>query len=361
MLRLAIIGCGEVVRELHVPALLKLRRARVLSVEALVDPSVKRAAAIGKDFPGATAYSSLEQALRDCRPDLTLVASPAGLHAEHGLAALAAGSHVLMEKPMTTTPAPARQLVDAADRAGLVLAVGLPRRLYAAFAGIAASVRRGDLGDHVRFTYREGDPYSWQVATGTPFQRAISGGGVLLDKGAHALDTLMQVFGPLRATAAWDDALVNGVESNVVVHLSGENAEGMLQLSWDQTLNNGFEIRGSRGAIAADLGDIHRYRFRDHSGHWRVVAPQVAWPDDTAATPTRRVVTRSYHDCFRLGWIAFIRAVLHREQPVATGRDGLSVIEMIHDAFERSEPLDMAWLDDSERASQAARHWRTPR
>jgi predicted dehydrogenase len=196
------------------------------------------------------------------------------------------------------------------------------------------------------------------VATDAAFQRSLSGGGVLLDKGAHALDTLVQVFGHLRVKRAWDDALVGGVESNAMVELSGPKADGSLQLSWDQSLNNGFEISGSHGAVAVDLGNIHSYRIRQPGGAWRFVTPPVAWADDVSATPTRLAQPRGYHDCFRLGWIAFVRAVLYGEPPVASGQDGVSVMEIIHDAYACVRPMDMAWLDDNERAAQAARHWK---
>lgn len=78
--------------------------------------------------------------------DAVIVASPNYLHAEHGVAALEAGKHVLVEKPLATTLEGCDQLLEAARRSGRVLAVGLEMRVFTLFERVKRVVEAGDIG-----------------------------------------------------------------------------------------------------------------------------------------------------------------------------------------------------------------------
>src|SRR5439155_24496506 len=121
--------------------------------------------------------------------------SPPALHADHAVAALAAGSHVLCEKPMAIRAADAERMVAAATNARRSLAIGMTRRLATGLLEARALIAAGALGDGVRFVYRDGSVYDWPVSTNAPFSRATAGGGVLIDVGSHAIDYLSALFG----------------------------------------------------------------------------------------------------------------------------------------------------------------------
>ncbi len=78
--------------------------------------------------------------------DAVIVASPNYLHAEHTVAALDAGKHVLVEKPMATTTEDCDRMLAAAERADRVLAVGLEMRVFTLFAEVKRRIDAGDVG-----------------------------------------------------------------------------------------------------------------------------------------------------------------------------------------------------------------------
>ena len=360
MLNLAIIGCGAVVEDLHVPPILKLARAGALRVTALVDNNPGRAARLKREFPAAKVFAAPADAYADHPVQITLITSPPGLHLTHGLAAFAAGSHVFTEKPMVTTGADAERFTAAAAAAKRVLAVGLPRRFFPHVAEVASLITRGELGDSLTFTYREGGPYSWPVASEAAFRRETSGGGVLMDKGVHALDTLDQVFGVAEVICSEDDSLRGGVEANSRVELSYPqyNVRGELQLSWDQPLNNGFWIRGSRGEVSLGLEDIGLYRLRVPGGEWREVRALVSWPSTTVEKNPAHETPDGYYDCIYLQWVGVVRSVLFGGSPVVDGLKATRVIQTIESAYQRAKPLNLPWLGPPERVALAAGHWR---
>jgi predicted dehydrogenase len=95
-----------------------------LELAGLCEPNHSRAAAFSQRFPGAPVYSELDDLLADATVDAVLVATPPRTHHAIASAALQAGKHVLVEKPLAKTAAEASDLIDIADRSGLVLMPG---------------------------------------------------------------------------------------------------------------------------------------------------------------------------------------------------------------------------------------------
>lgn len=118
--RIAVIGAGRWAFAHHIPALLADPRARLVGV---VEPSEGRRRALAERL-GVPAFETTEQLLSAELADAVVVASPAATHHAATLAALGAGLHVLVEKPMTTSSVDAWALVETAGRLDLHLMVG---------------------------------------------------------------------------------------------------------------------------------------------------------------------------------------------------------------------------------------------
>ena len=133
----------------HVPAL----RASGFRVEALVgtDPARTAARARACGIEGAT--TNLAEALTAPRVEAVVIATPPESHAELVLSALAAGKHVLCEKPFASRLADAITMHNAAESSGLVHAVGHEMRWYPHHATMAAAIARGDIGQPTFATY----------------------------------------------------------------------------------------------------------------------------------------------------------------------------------------------------------------
>ena len=354
---LCIVGCGAVVADLHMPVVEVLSRKRAVTVVALVDNQKERAGRFLKKFPRATVYEKLDEALRAQPIGLTFIASPPGLHAEHALTALASGSHVLVEKPMVTRSSDAQRLAEATKAAGRVTAVGLPRRYYPHIAEVADLIARGLFGSNLTFRYREGGAFGWPVASDAVFKREKSGGGVLMDKGVHALDVLEQLFGDVRVVRCRDDALHGGVECGAVLDLQYPNVKGELSLSWDQPLNNGIWISGSSAEAFLGLDVIHTYKWRQPGGKWTVRAAQKAWPKSLLANGPLKTPT-DYYQCIALQWWGALRAIVHGERPAVDAERAGQVIRAIETAYAQSEPLTLPWLTPLEQSNMNPAHWR---
>ena len=131
-MRLGVVGCGLIAQLAHLPALTALRGR--FAVVAVADPSPRVRAAVARLYGVADAYARHEELLELAGVDAVLVASPNGTHAQVTLDALAAGAHVLVEKPLCLSPADAARIVRAA--AGRVVQVGYMKRFDAAYEAL---------------------------------------------------------------------------------------------------------------------------------------------------------------------------------------------------------------------------------
>ena len=120
-LRIAVIGCGRIA-EAHLDAIAAL--ASLATLVAVVDPDPARAAKVAAERGAAYACTTLAEALALDTVDAVILCTPNACHAPQTLEALAAGKHVLVEKPMAENAADAQAMADAADASGRVLAVG---------------------------------------------------------------------------------------------------------------------------------------------------------------------------------------------------------------------------------------------
>ncbi len=122
-LRLGVVGCGRIAQVAHLPAAAK---ADGIELTAVCDPSPVLSGAVGRRYD-VHAFTELEPML-DSGLDAVVVATPDRLHHEHAVAALEAGKHVLVEKPLAPEPDDARHLGELADQLGLKLQVGAMKR-----------------------------------------------------------------------------------------------------------------------------------------------------------------------------------------------------------------------------------------
>lgn len=123
--------------------------------------------------------------------DLVIVSSPDALHAQHALAAIAAGRHVVVDKPFATSLADARAMTAAATRAGVQLTAFQNRRWDADFLTLRRLIGEGKLGRIVQF---ESHFDRWRPEPAAVWKEARDGGS-WLDLGPHLVDQALCLFG----------------------------------------------------------------------------------------------------------------------------------------------------------------------
>ncbi|MCX5570161.1 Gfo/Idh/MocA family protein [Kaistia nematophila] len=196
--RIGIIGAGSWAVANHLPI---LQRNPNVELVGVARPGAAELAKVKEAFGFPHAYETYEELLDNVEMDGVIVASPHHLHAEQAMAALAKGSHVMVEKPMATNSADARRLIAAAEKAGREILVPYGWSFQPYFKKAHQLVASGRIG-RIRHV-------SAQMAT--PIEDLVSGG--------ELQGTEKEMFRPERAT--WAHPGAGGYGWGQLVHMLG--------------------------------------------------------------------------------------------------------------------------------------------
>lgn len=211
--RVGLLGLGTIGVS-HARALAQLRDRATLV--AFSGGSAQRAADAG--WPEAAQQSPAELLRRDDL-DVIAICTPSGAHAENVLSALGQGKHVVVEKPLALTAADADRIVSLAEDTGVSVHVISQRRLEPEVRAVRAALEEGLLGavrlatTHVHW-WRDEDYYAAAAWRGD----AAGGGGSLMNQGAHNVDLLRWLAGPVDSVTAQSATLAHqpGTEDTTV-------------------------------------------------------------------------------------------------------------------------------------------------
>ena len=188
-----VVGCG-----------MGHKRARTVvetpgtALVAVVDADPARARCTGEDLDVPWS-DSLDPWLGRAEAEVVYVLTPTGRHAEVALAAIEAGKHVLVTKPMEATLAACDRMIRAAEARGRLLAVDVERRFSPAVLGLRRAVRDGRLGrvlgGEVALKIRRTMDY-FREGGGWRGTRRLDGGGVLSNQAIHHVDEAVFLLGP---------------------------------------------------------------------------------------------------------------------------------------------------------------------
>ena len=192
---IGIIGCGTIANSAHIPAYLKNPDVRI---KYFCDIIPEKASGAVEKYGCGTACTDYHDVIDDPEIDAVSVCTPNRIHMTITCDALAAGKHVLCEKPAARTYADALKMQEAQHKYGKTLNIGVVNRFSSAVRKIREMISNGDLGEvyHVYVSFRQ--QRSIPGLGGAFTTNAISGGGVLIDWGVHYLDIVMFCTGDPR-------------------------------------------------------------------------------------------------------------------------------------------------------------------
>lgn len=233
-LKIGVVGCGGIANQKHFPALKE--NADLNEIVAFCDIVEERAVKAAEEFgaEGAKVYTDYKELLANPDVEVVHVCTPNVSHSEITVAAFEAGKHVYCEKPMSHNSEEAEKMVEAWKKSGKKFTVGYQNRFREEVQNLHDSCVNGDLGEiyygKAHAVRRRGVP-TWGVFP----NKALQGGGPLIDIGTHALDITLWCMGNYE---------VDSVTGSVFYKLGGmkEATIGNLFGPWDPET---FEVEDS--------------------------------------------------------------------------------------------------------------------
>jgi predicted dehydrogenase len=275
---------------------------------------------------GLRLIDSYEQVLSDDDVDAVVLATPHSLHERQIMAAAAAGKHIFVEKPITLDRAGAENAVDAARRAGVVLAVGYCRRFHPSVAGLRHRLQEGRLGtvvcmvaQHTTSTGQFIPPDNWRAAP------EEAPGGALTAVGVHALDHMIELAGRVADVHCVTARHLPGrCDDTTTVMLNFESgATGLIFCSVATATNFSFTLYGSKGLAEISRPDLQSLRF---------VPTSDQPPTGVVIAPAGEIEEHPGFDMLHAQLTEFARCIRdHRPYPVAIDdvMHGMAVFDAI--------------------------------
>ena len=332
MVGIAIIGCGGIARNRHIPALSMVPEARLAG---FYNRTRARAEECASRY-GGKVYESFEEVLSDPQVDAVVVCTAARSHCDYTVRALLAGKHVLCEKPMAVTAKDCEKMVEAAKQSGKKLMISHNQRRYEPHRKAKELLEKGEIGRLLTFrTFLgiKGPEYASVYGNNNAyFNKEESGRGVMSDVGSHRIDLMRWMTGaeydrvftyaPTLEKTKPDGSLIDVDDNSMSIVEMDNGVVGLIVSSWTSM---GGEDRITQ--LFGTEGTITLYR-KDHP----VV---VEYKDGTTAyydfpeNPDQSQTALT--DIDRL----FVEAIEKDTEPLVTGEDGLAVLRLL-DAMDES-------------------------
>jgi UDP-N-acetyl-2-amino-2-deoxyglucuronate dehydrogenase len=345
-LKTAVIGCGKVAH-IHAEALRKIPESEFVAV---CGRDAAKARAFGERH-GARPFTSIEEMV-GTGVQAVVVATPHPAHASVATAALRAGAHVIVEKPLASSLEDCDAMIATARAAGRTLAMISQRRLYAPTRRVRDAIDAGKLGRPVLGTvtmlgwrdeaYYRADPWRgrWEG----------EGGGVLVNQAPHQIDLLQWFMGDVEELyGAWanlNHPYIEVEDTSVAVLRFRGGALGNIVVSnsQDPALFGRVWVHGSNGATVgvqtdggamfiAGLSSVTEPPINDV---WKVRGEEgelARWQKEDADLFRTIDATKHYH---RLQIRDFLQSVLAGREPLVPGTEGRKTVE-IFTAIYRSQ------------------------
>jgi len=324
----ALLGCGRIAQHFHLEILSRLPHVRLVAV---AEPDPERRKAAGVRVPGVRLFADYDDLLASTEAAAVVICLPSSLHAKAASAALGAGRHVYLEKPLVTRLEDARAVLRAWEEAGTVGMIGFNFRFNPLYIRARSILSDGALGPLIGVR----TVFSSATRQMPEWKRAReSGGGALLDLGSHHFDLVPYLLGRDIAVVAADITSVRTEGDTAVVQFAlADGLPGQSLFSICAATDDRIEVYGQEGRLSVD-----RFRAR-----LRKVGPHVEYRrrrrffGDLRELARRMgsLLRRPGEPSFGLALQTFVEAVRDGNRPHPDLGDGYRSL-LVLDAAERS-------------------------
>jgi UDP-N-acetylglucosamine 3-dehydrogenase len=327
-LKAAVIGVGSIGRN-HARVYRESKNAELVAV---VDNFAQTAAQVAQQH-NVPSYTDIEEMLDREKPDIVTVSVPTEAHLEAAKIALQRGVHVLVEKPIASTLEQAREMIQLAEEAGVVLAVGHIERHNPAISELTKRVNDGALGTLFQLHARRIGP----------FPARIRDVGVLLDLATHDLDVMGSIVRQpvLRVMAETLSGINTDREDMVNGMIRFSNGVlGVIDINWmTPTKVRELTVIGALGMFRANYLSQELYFYENDAA-----------PSNWDSLSVLRGVGEGNMMGLKITRVEplvaeiedFIRAVNTNGEPKVTGRDGLRALylaQLMVESGQTAQPI----------------------
>lgn len=316
-----LVGCGRIAKN-HLESIKAIPQA---SLVAICDNN-PAALNHGIDKYGGLGYQSYQDMLANPYIDVVNICTPSGLHASMAIAAMEAGKHVLVEKPMAMSLAEADAMIATAEAKGVILGVVHQNRFNKVIVQTRKALEEGKFGilthgSAVVRWHRDDAYYQQAPWRGTWAQD----GGCLMNQSIHNIDLLQWMFGPVQsvfAHTATNCRKIQGEDVAVAVLKFKSGALATIEASvtiYPKNLEETLNIFGTTGTAVVGgiaVNKIETWRFPEED-EAAVLAEQLQEPPNVYGYGHADII------------VDFIDAIMCGREPAVSGKEGRKALEII--------------------------------
>lgn len=343
MLKVALVGCGRIAKR-H-SELLGHRQLEGACLAAVADVVGAKAEAIAEPF-AVPWFTDMHKMMERVQPDIVVVLTESGLHAEHTIALAPHGKHIVVEKPMALTLDDADEMIRACDRHNVRLFVVKQNRFNVPVVKLREALEGGRFGKPVLGTvrvrwcrpqsYYDQDPWrgTWALD-----------GGVLTNQASHHIDLLEWMMGEVDSVFAKSTTALADIETEdtaVVILKFSSGALGVIEATTatrPADLEGSISILGEKGTVEIGGFAVNEMKV------WRFETPK---PEDAEVLEKYSVNPPSVYGFGHKAYYEHVIGCIMQDQPHLVdgleGRRSLELISAIYESIETGREVPMRFV-----------------
>ncbi len=309
-----------------------------LTLTAICDTDESRREKAQNAFPGVNIFESHTELLASGTTDAIIIATPHYFHCPIAIDAFNAGQHVLTEKPAGVYTKQIKEMNTAAEKSGKVFVVMFNQRTNMLFKKAHDLVKNGELGELKRMVWIITNWYRTQHYYDSGSWRATwsgEGGGVLLNQAPHNLDLWQWICGkPKRVRGFCSVAKYHNIEVEDDATIYAEYPNGATAIFITSTGEapgtNRLEIAGTKGKLVIESGKLTLCKLKIDEREFCFECQE-----NSSAIPSETVVIeQTERETAHKGILQnFANAILHGEELLSPGFDGINEVEISNAAY----------------------------